>query len=51
MDKFIEGLKRREKQSIIEVMAFMSFNPSIGRVLEKGGVKVFQEMAIQKVSK
>lgn len=51
MDKFIEGLKRREKQSIIEVMAFMSYNPSIGRVLEKGGVKVFQEMAIQKVSK
>lgn len=51
MDKFIEELKKREEQSIIEVMAFMSYNPSIGRVLEKGGVKVFQEMAIQKVSK
>lgn len=50
MDKFIEELKKREEQSIIEVMAFMSYNPSIGRVLEKGGVKVFQEMAIQKVS-
>ena len=49
MDEFIEELKKREKQSIIEVMAFMSYNPSIGRVLEKGGVKVFQEMAIQKV--
>ncbi len=48
--KFIEELKEREKQSIIEVMAFMSYNPSIGRVLEKGGVKIFQEMAIQKVS-
>ena len=51
MDKFIEKLKKREKQSIIEVMAFMSYNPSIGRVLKKGGVKVFQEMAIQEVSK
>ena len=51
MDKFIEELKKREKQSIIEVMAFMSYNPSIGRVLKKGGVKVFQEMVIQKVSK
>lgn len=51
MDKFIEELKKREEQSIIEVMAFMSYNPSIGRVLEKGGVKIFQEMAIQKVSK
>lgn len=51
MDKFIEELKKREKQSIIEVMAFMSYNPSIGRVLKKGGVKVFQKMAIQKVSK
>jgi len=51
MDEFIEKLKKREKQSIIEVMAFMSYNPSIGRVLKKGGVKVFQKMAIQKVSK
>ena len=51
MDKFIKELKKREKQSIIEVTSFMSYNPSIGRVLEKGGVKIFQEMAIQKVSK
>ncbi len=51
MDQFIEELKKREKQSIIEVMAFMSYNPSIGRVLKKGGVKVFQVMTIQKVNK
>jgi len=49
MDKYIEELKRRERQSIIEVMAFMSYNPSIGRVLKKRGVKVFQDMAIKKV--
>lgn len=29
----------------------MSYNPSIGRVLKKGGVKLFQEMAIEKVSR
>jgi len=49
MDKDIEELKRREGQSITEVMAFMSYNPSIGRVLKKRGVKVFQDMAIKKV--
>ncbi len=31
-------------------MAFMSYNPSIGRVLEKGGVKKFQNMVISKVA-
>ena len=50
MDKFIEELKKSEEKSIIQVMAFMSYNPSIGRVLQKGGVKEFQKMAIQKVS-
>jgi len=30
-------------------MAFMSYNPSIARVLKKGGVKIFQKMAIRKV--
>jgi len=49
MKKLVPELKRKEKQSIIEVMAFMSYNPSIGRVLEKGGVKKFQNMVISKV--
>lgn len=51
MDGFIEKLKKREKQSIREVMAFMSYNPSIGRVLKKGGVELFQDMAIENVGK
>ena len=51
MDEYIEGLKKREKPSIIKVMAFMSYNPSIGRVLEKGGVELFQKMAIRKVGR
>jgi hypothetical protein len=49
MDKLIRKLKRSENLSIVEVMALMSYNPSIGRVLEEGGVKKFQKMAIKKV--
>ena len=50
MEQLVSELKKKEKQSIIEVMAFMSYNPSIGRVLEKGGVKKFQNMVISKVT-
>ena len=49
MEQLVSELKKKEKQSIIEVMAFMSYNPSIGRVLEKGGVKKFKKMSILKV--
>lgn len=51
MDDFIEKLNTQETQSIIKVMAFMSYNSSIGRVLASGGVDDFQEMAIRKVKK
>lgn len=47
MDKFIKKLKSKEKRSIIEIMALMSYSPSIGRVLRKGGVKKFQKMAVR----
>ncbi len=50
MDSFIRKLKSNEKISIVEVMAFMSYNPSIGRVLAKGGVKKFQKMAVRKIA-
>jgi len=30
MDTFINELKKAEKRMIIEVMAFMSYNPSVG---------------------
>jgi hypothetical protein len=49
MDSYLSELKKSEKQSIVEVMAFMSYNPSIGRVLEKGGVEKFQQMVLKKV--
>lgn len=51
MDSFIKKLKKSERETIIEVMAFMSYNPSIGRVLQKRGVKIFQKMAVRKVCK
>ena len=51
MDEFIGKLKKREEPSKIEVMAFMSYNPSIGRVLKRDSVKVFQEMALKKVNR
>ena len=44
---YFKRLRKEEKKSIIKVMAFMSYNPSIGRVLEKGGVKDFQNMAVR----
>lgn len=48
-NNFIEELLKREDDSVKSVMAFMSYNPSIGRVLEKGGVKKFQKMMLQLV--
>jgi len=44
MDNFVEKLVASESTVVTEVMAFMSYNPSIGRVLEKGGVAKFQKM-------
>ena len=44
MDEWIQDLLREEPAAVTRVMAFMSYNPSIGRVLEKGGVKKFQEL-------
>lgn len=49
MDKFIKKLKSEEKKSIVKVMAFMSYNPSIGRVMRKDSVKIFQKMAVEKL--
>ena len=48
--KLISSLKQKERNAIITVMAFMSYNPSIGRALEKYGVEKFQSMVIKKVT-
>lgn len=51
MDNFVEQLVASEAAVVTEVMAFMSYNPSIGRVLEKGGVVKFQDMMTDVVEK
>jgi len=48
-DNFLNSLLGFEEEFISKVMAFMSYNPSIGRVLEKGGVKKFQRIIIKMV--
>ena len=44
MDKFVAELIAAETAMVTDVMAFMSYNPSIGRVLEEGGVSKFQKL-------
>ncbi len=51
MDSFVSQLLDSENSVVTEVMAFMSYNPSIGRVLEKGGVAKFQKMMSSLVEK
>jgi hypothetical protein len=50
VDRLIEKLLGAEPTKIIEVLAFMAYNPSIGRVLEKGGVKKFRKMAVRRIT-
>lgn len=50
MDDFISQLIAREGDSITSVIAFTTYNPSIGRVLEAGGVPKFQQIARDLVS-
>lgn len=47
----ISNLKKREPTEIIKVMASLSYNQSIGRVLSKGGVRIFSSMATKYVKK
>jgi hypothetical protein len=44
-DRFITRLAQAEPDAVVRVMAFMSYNPSIGRVLQGGGVKKFERVA------
>ena len=49
MDPFVASLAQEEAKAMISVMAFMSYNPSIGRALEEGGVEKFQELMVELV--
>jgi len=46
----VRCLEQAERQAVIQTLAFMSFNPSIGRVLEAGSVDTFTEMVGQFLS-
>lgn len=51
MDKLdlISLLTRKEPEAIIRTVAMMAYNPSIGRVLEKGGVDRFADLMVETV--
>lgn len=51
IEELIASLLIQEGEAVVRVMAFMSYNPSIGRVFQKGGVAIFQEMAVKKVKR
>ena len=45
----ITDLSDQEADAIGRTLAFMTYNPSIGRVLEKRGVRKFQEFAVARI--
>ncbi len=45
----VTRLSNQERNAIDRTLAFMTYNPSIGRVLEKGGVGKFQEFAVKRL--
>ena len=47
----ISKLRQSEKEAIIDGLAMMSYNPSIGRVLEKGGVDKFRRIMTKETKK
>jgi hypothetical protein len=51
LEAFLTKLRSAEDQAMAEVLAFMSYNPSIGRVLEKRGVGKFRKLMVGIVQK
>jgi hypothetical protein len=45
----INELKQKESRAILEGLAMMTYNPSIGRVLEKGGVDKFTKIISENI--
>lgn len=41
VNRIIQSLEKSEEESILNMLAMMAYNPSIGRVLKKGGVNEF----------
>ena len=51
VDTLCRTLLECEADAVTRLMAFMSYNPSIGRVLEKDGVKKFETIALRLVGR
>jgi hypothetical protein len=53
MDKFALSklLTGKEQEAITRTLAMMSYNPAIGRVLEKGGVDRFADVMVETIPK
>jgi hypothetical protein len=49
MKPSIDYLEKKENQAVFCSLAMVSYNPSIGRVLEKGGVNTFIRVARKKI--
>ena len=47
----IKKLKQEEASSVVSVLAMMSYIPSIGSVLEKGGVDKFEKIMLEEIRK
>lgn len=47
-DQNIAELTKNEEESVIAGLAMMSYSPSIGRVLERGGVDKFKSLMVEK---
>jgi hypothetical protein len=50
MKQSVDYLEKIENQAVFCTLAMMSYNPSIGRVLEKGGVNEFINIATEQFS-
>jgi hypothetical protein len=48
-DTVLRDLEKAEPKAIIETLAFMSYNPSIGRVLQKGGLNTFVKLLSERL--
>jgi hypothetical protein len=51
LSKVLSLVTGREPEAIARTLAMMAYNPAIGRVLSKGGVKQFQDLAWETVPK
>lgn len=49
--EILDVLKEKEPEAILSGFAMMSYNPSIGRVLEKGGVDKFIKIMTESISR